>query len=634
MNEFKRKEPYYNIKIEGDYSNWSLAGFPGTGELHNNIKTYCECEETDGVTVQYTVAENISGTDIRLTHVSSALVNGIGEYSRDDYTVYICSSTWQGEAQWNEYSLKQLGIYRASNHVNVSAAKLSFNGSQTTSEHYPLIFIRNKKTNKIWFFEIEPLSGWYFEIGVMENMLYVEMNSAYMCNDGWNIVLKPNEKYISSKAFFGHTDGNFEDAVRILNKFKRKNAENRLKTPPVIFNDYMNCLWAKPTKEKLLPLIDAAAQAGCEIFCIDDGWYETGDGGEHLGDWVSNDKLFGPSGFSGVIEYIKDKNMLPGVWLEMESCSSTSNVYQTLNDCLLRRNGVIIGGSRAFLDFRREEVRNYTMDAVDRLYTMGVRYIKNDYNHNLCIGCDGADSLSQGLAEHRTSFLSFIEQVRKKYPDMIIESCSSGAMRADYGFIKHMDLQSVSDHEIYYNNPSIAAGTLACMLPEKCGFWAYPYPLKYENQPKESDWSSLNIQSNAEETVFNLINSMLGVMYLSGHIEMCDTDNMNLIKEGIEVYKQYRNEIPESEPVFITRPLKIYESGVMALGLKTSIGTVTAVWKVNEDNDKISIDIPEKLGNSAEILYPKSIKTNYSFEDNRLEMTVSEKYAARLFLIK
>ncbi len=634
MNEFKRKEPYYNIKIEGDYSNWSLAGFPGTGPLHNNIKTHCECEELDGVTVQYTIAENISDTDVRLTHISSALINGIGEYDRNDYVVYLCSSTWQGEAQWNEYSLEQLGVYRASNHVNVSAAKLSFNGSQTTSEHYPLVMIKNKKTDEIWFFEVEPSSGWYFEIGVMEDTLYVEMNSAFMCNDGWNIVLRPNEKYISSKAFFGHTDGIFEDAVRILNKFKRKNVKNRLKTPPVIFNDYMNCLWAKPTKEKLLPLIDAAAQAGCEIFCIDDGWYETGDSGDHLGDGYPNDKLFGASGFSGIIEYIKDKNMLPGVWLEMESCSSTSNIYQTLNDCLLSRNGVIIGGSRAFLDFRREEVRNYTMDAVDRLYTMGVRYIKNDYNHNLCIGCDGADSLSQGLAEHRTAFLIFIEQIKKKYPDMIIESCSSGAMRTDYGFIKHMDLQSVSDHEIYYNNPSIAAGTLAYMPPEKCGFWAYPYPLKYENQPKESDWSSLKIQSNEEETIFNLINSMLGVMCLSGHIEMCDEGNMSLIKEGIAVYKQYRNEIPESEPVFITRPLKIYENGVMALGLKTSIGTVTALWKVNADNDKISIDIPEKLGNSAELLYPKSIKTNYSFEDNRLEMTVSEKYAARLFLIK
>ena len=77
-----------------------------------------------------------------------------------------------------------------------------------------------------------------------------------------------------------------------------------------------------------------------------------------------------------------------------------------------------------------------------------------------------------------------------------------------------------------------------------------------------------------------------------------------------------------------------FERCVKALGLKTSIGTVTALWKVNADNDKISIDIPEKFGNSAELLYPKRIKTNYDFEDNRLEINVSEKYVARLFLIK
>ena len=50
----------------------------------------------------------------------------------------------------------------------------------------------------------------------MKDMLYVEMNSAYMCNDGWNIVLKPNEKYISSKAFFGRTEGGLKIKIRCL----------------------------------------------------------------------------------------------------------------------------------------------------------------------------------------------------------------------------------------------------------------------------------------------------------------------------------------------------------------------------------------------------------------------------------
>ena len=42
---------------------------------------------------------------------------------------------------------------------------------------------------------------------------------------------------------------------------------------PVIFNDYMNCLFGDPTTEKELPLIDAAAECGCEYYVIDAGWY-------------------------------------------------------------------------------------------------------------------------------------------------------------------------------------------------------------------------------------------------------------------------------------------------------------------------------------------------------------------------
>ena len=43
---------------------------------------------------------------------------------------------------------------------------------------------------------------------------------------------------------------------------------------PVIFNDYMNTLEGDPTEKKLLPLIAAAADIGCECFCIDAGWYD------------------------------------------------------------------------------------------------------------------------------------------------------------------------------------------------------------------------------------------------------------------------------------------------------------------------------------------------------------------------
>ncbi|CAL8976687.1 hypothetical protein TESS_TESS_01150 [Tessaracoccus sp. O5.2] len=36
----------------------------------------------------------------------------------------------------------------------------------------------------------------------------------------------------------------------------------------------MNTLGGDPTTEKLLPLIDAAAGVGAEVFVVDAGWYD------------------------------------------------------------------------------------------------------------------------------------------------------------------------------------------------------------------------------------------------------------------------------------------------------------------------------------------------------------------------
>ena len=45
--------------------------------------------------------------------------------------------------------------------------------------------------------------------------------------------------------------------TRYRRRIRRPNEDNE--TLPVIFNDYMNCLWGKPTAEEEIPLMDAAA---------------------------------------------------------------------------------------------------------------------------------------------------------------------------------------------------------------------------------------------------------------------------------------------------------------------------------------------------------------------------------------
>ena len=83
---------------------------------------------------------------------------------------------------------------------------------------------------------------------------------------------------------------------------RRKNTDN--KRLPVIFNDYMNCLWGDPTAEKEYPLIDAAKKAGCEYFVIDAGWYADGFWWDEVGEWEVSKKRF-PDGLKPVMEYIR-----------------------------------------------------------------------------------------------------------------------------------------------------------------------------------------------------------------------------------------------------------------------------------------------------------------------------------------
>ena len=117
--------------------------------------------------------------------------------------------------------------------------------------------------------------------------------------------------------------------------------------------------------------------------------------------------------------------------------------------------------------------------AVDRRFkTEGIRFIKNDYNQNVGIGIDGAcgEASPEELKRNQAAFMALIDRVCKAFPDLVVENCSSGCMRADHASETHFYMQSVSDQEYYERMPSVVQGLFACMPPERVGIWGYPYP--------------------------------------------------------------------------------------------------------------------------------------------------------------
>ena len=83
----------------------------------------------------------------------------------------------------------------------------------------------------------------------------------------------------------GSAKGGLDEAVGALTQYRRairrKNQDNE--KLPVIFNDYMNCLFGEPTTKKELPMIKRAAEMGCEYYCVDCGWYSAGHWWDSVG---------------------------------------------------------------------------------------------------------------------------------------------------------------------------------------------------------------------------------------------------------------------------------------------------------------------------------------------------------------
>ena len=192
----------------------------------------------------------------------------------------------------------------------------------------------------------------------------------------------------------------------------------------MIYNDYMNTLMGDPTTERLLPLVDAAADAGAEAFCIDAGWYDNTMQGfagwwDYVGEWQPSSVRF-PNGITEVLDRIRERGLIPGLWLEPEVVGVRSPMAERLPDdaFFCRRGRRVVEAGRYHLDLRHPAARAHLDATVDRLVEdLGVGYFKFDYNINPGPGTDvGGDSAGAGLLGHNRAQLDWLDGAARPAP--------------------------------------------------------------------------------------------------------------------------------------------------------------------------------------------------------------------------
>lgn len=516
------------------------------------------------------------------------------------WSVYECVNECIGEGRWSNTPVRKLcpALHpELSNRDPQGCHAVISEGTFSTGTSSPVGALVSNRLNIAWAFQIENNGGWRWEFGEDRIDGYFALSGPTWRNNNWSRSLANGEKFASVPVAVSIGD-DFHDAMGSLTEYRRavRRGMGRESHPKIIFNDYMNTINGDPTTDKLLPLIDQAAELGVEIFCVDCGWYDdSGDWWPSVGEWTPSKTRF-PNGLKEVIDRIKSHGMTAGLWMEPESVGVDSPVAEQLPDeaFFLHDGKRLIEQQRLMLDYRNPMVIERMNRVVDGLINeYGVGYFKFDFNIRPGSGTTyDADSPGDGLLEHGRAYLRWVEGLYERHPNLILENCSAGGGRTDFAQASHFQLLSTSDQQDYRLYPVISTAAPMTMLPEQAGNWAYP-----------------ERHMDPERFAFSLINTMVGHYFLSGYVNTFSDWQNAMIRESIDVYRHdITPHIVRAMP-FWPLGMPAWDSKVVSFGLKDKNTVIVAVWGRLADSSPLILPVPGLQGSDGAVrtLFPKSL---------------------------
>jgi alpha-galactosidase len=544
-----------------------------------------------------THVRNGGSTSVTLHAVSSLVFADFGWESAasvDAMRLLRGTSDWLAEGRWAEQGLRDAGLpalsYQGRSFRTRGCIEATSLSSWPTAYELPTGVIRDPERGRSWAFQIEHNGAWTWQIGELPDGVYLALLGPTDEHHSWQLELAPGEAFETVAASVALEPTGLRAplaspaSLASLTSFRRVSLTAPQRTAlPVIFNDYMNTVNGDPSADVLRPLVEAAAEAGAEYFVIDAGWYaEDGDWWDNVGEWQPSTRRF-PEGFDQVLTRIRQRGMVPGLWLEPEVLGVNSPMAEKLpNAAFLQRDGIrVVDHGRYHLDFSADETVVWLNEVVDRLVNdHQIGYFKFDYNIRAGIGSDArTPSAGHGLLLHNRAYLGWVDSLRSRHPQLLLENCASGGMRQDFATLSRFDVQSTSDQEDVQAYAPIAASAPMLVLPEQMANWGYP-------QPEMSD----------EQIVFTLTTALTGRLYLSGWLDRLSDHQRALVAEAVTAHKRLAARLPFCHP-FWPLGLPRWDDEWIVLGLHDASGPVDAetrltIWRRSERAGQVQVPLP------------------------------------------
>ena len=223
------------------------------------------------------------------------------------------------------------------------------------------------------------------------------------------------------------------DWIRAQNLWRRWMVEHNLPRPggKLVPTHYGGCYGnMQPRADEEIQQIDGVLREGIKLdyWFIDAGWYP-GDGSwVKVGTWEPDANRF-PRGLREVADHLHAKGIKFVVWFEPERVHAGSWLAQKHPEWVLGgRNG-------GLLDLGNPQAWKWALEHFDGLLTAHrIDVYRQDFNIDPLPFWQRNDAPDrQGITEikHVTGYLAFWDELLRRHPDLLIDSCASGGRRND-----------------------------------------------------------------------------------------------------------------------------------------------------------------------------------------------------------
>ncbi|MFU0828570.1 MAG: Alpha-galactosidase [Lachnoclostridium sp.] len=483
-----------------------------------------------------TIFENKGTESTTIEMLSSFAIRGIKADK-----IHRLQSFWSAEGKLRTETIEELHLEPSWNRCGMRVEKFGNLGSMPVRKYFPFIALENSRTHEFIAIQLYIPSSWQIEILCKDDeTLSVVGGIADRDFGHWFKNIGPGETFAAPKAVIAKGNSLYEVCDKLV-RAQKPDISPVDQDMGIMFNEYCTT-WGNPTFENIQKICDKLKGKDVKYLVIDSGWYGKNEGWwASIGDWEVNYDKF-PGGLKEAADYIRKCGMIPGLWFELESVGRLSKHWNN-TEHLLKKDGVVLTvGDKRFWDMTDPWVVDYLSNAVIKtLKECGFGYIKIDYNDTIGIGCDGAESLGEGLRQRVIATQEFFKKIKREIPDIVIENCSSGGHRLEPSMMELASQASFSDAHETTAIPIIAANLHRVIKPSQSQIWAV-----------------MRKNDSEKRIYYSIISTFLGRMCLSGDIYDLSDKQWKIIEDGMKFYGEVSDIIKYGTTIKYENTVKSY----------------------------------------------------------------------------